>query len=114
MSKKIYSIYPRTKQAAIRGLATEKGGIEFKGRSVINTSNEKLAKEIEERYGQKRGGEAFVVHDEQLSRAKDSGTWDIVKKRGGGVAVKTTHRYFFGGSPSQSYDENYERIFGHK
>ena len=32
----------------------------------------------------------------------------------GGIAVKNTHRYFFGGSQSQQYDENYERIFGHK
>jgi len=114
MPKKMYSIYPRTKRAAVRGLATDKGGLDFNGRSVINTSNEKLAKEIEEKYGQKQGGEVFVTHDEQLSQAKASGTWDIVPQKRGGIAVKRTHRFFFGGSESSSYDENYERIFGHK
>lgn len=114
MAKKIYSIYPRTKRAMVRGLATDKGGFDFKGRSVVNTSNESLAKEIQEKYGQRDGGEVMVVHDEQLSKAKDSGTWDVKTGRNGGVTLKVTHKYFFGGSPSSAYDDNYEKIFGHK
>lgn len=112
MSKKIFSIYPRTKDAQVMGLKTEKGRLDFGGKTVINTSNASLAREIEDKYGAKVGGSAMVVHDEQLSNAKDSGSWDIVKTARGD-AVKNLHNYTFG-AESGTYAENYERIFRSK
>ncbi len=113
MPKKHFSIYPRTKEAMLNGLSLDRGTLDFKGKTIINTSDASLAREVQEKYGDKKGGSTFVVHDEQLSRAKDSGTWDIVRTPRGDDVVKTLHNYKFGAS-SLAYQENYERIFGHK
>lgn len=114
MPKKYYSIYARTKEAVVTGLPLSGGkSLEFNGKSVIQTANASLAKEVQEKYGDKKGGSAFVVHDEQLSRAKASGSWDIVRTPKGDDTVKTLHNYHFG-QGSQAYQDGYERIFGHK
>lgn len=93
MPKKFFSIYPRTKGAMLHGLKTDKGMFDFAGKTVINTSNASLVREIEEKYGGKRGS-VDIVHDEQLSKAQDSGAWDIVKTKKGD-ALKTLHAYQF-------------------
>ena len=90
MAKKVWTIYPRTKAAQTNGIQTEKGLVTFEGRSSFNTTNEKVVKAINEQHR----GEAYTVHDETLSKAMDSGSWDIVKGKKGDY-VKSLHNYTF-------------------
>jgi hypothetical protein len=109
MAKKVFSIHARTKDAMKNGLKTDRGVFDFGGKTVVNTSNASLAKELQDKYGSRQGGDVIVSHDEQLSKALDSGSWDI-KNGSSGVSVKTLHNYTFGAS-NGAYSENYERIF---
>ena len=76
------------------GLDVEKGHIDFRGRTVINTSNESLAREIDEKHGKKGSAAAYVVHDEQLSKARTSESYDIVHGKRGPY-VHAVHNYTF-------------------
>lgn len=115
MPKKFFSIYPRTKEAMTHGLQTSRGLFDFGGKTIINTSNEKLAREMEEKYGQRQGGQVMVVHDEKLSKAKDSGSWDIIKTKRGDV-VKNLHNYTFTANKPKppTLIDNLKKIFNGK
>ena len=90
MAKKYWSIYARSKEAMTQGIQTSKGTLNFGGKTMVNTSDERLVKEI----GEKHKTEAYAVHDEQLSKAKDSGSWDVISDSKG-TRVKNLHNYTF-------------------
>jgi hypothetical protein len=89
MPKKWWSIHARTKEAQQFGIDTEEGHVNFGGKSVFNTSNEKIVKAIEA-----HKDSAFSFYDEQLTKAYDSGSWDV-KENDGGTSVKMLHNYTF-------------------
>src|SRR5258706_3651299 len=91
-SKKVYTIYPRTKDAQQNGIVTSKGKrISFKGKTLLNTQSKELYEEI-----QAQPDQAYAVHDEQFTKAKASESWDITPKH----TLKLTHKFFFGASNS--------------
>lgn len=102
MPKKWWSVHARTKEAQLYGIDTPEGRIDFKGKGMFNTSDERIVRALE---ANKK--DAYTVHDEQLSRAYDSGQWDVLDTKRGPV-VKTTHRYQFG--PSASFSSAWEEF----
>ena len=90
MAKKMYSIYPRTKEAQVDGVSTENGIVNFNGKTVYNTSDEGLVKAVQANHKL----DAYAVHDEQLSKAYDSGSWDIIQDSKG-TRLKNLHNYTF-------------------
>lgn len=96
MPKKWWSIHARTKEAQVHGIDTAEGHINFGNKGVFNTSDEKVVKAIEA-----HKSEAYSFHDEQLTKAYDSQSWDVVETKNG-VALKTLHNYKFGSTPSYS------------
>lgn len=90
MPKKHFSIYARTKEAMLNGLQTERGLFDFRGKSSVNTTNASLVRELEEKYPD----QVYSVHDETLSKARDSGSYDIVKTKDGD-RVHSLHNYTF-------------------
>ena len=90
MAKKFWTIYPRTKEAQVQGLQTDKGVVDFGGKTSLNTSDEGLVKAVNEQHK----SNAYAVHDEQLSKAYDSGSWDVIQDNKG-VRVKNLHNYTF-------------------
>lgn len=90
MAKKYFSIYPRTKEAQVYGIQTQNGAVNFGGKTVFNTSDAGLVEAIKEQHKK----DAYVIHDEQLSKAYDSGNWDVVQSQGT-TSLKTLHNYTF-------------------
>lgn len=90
MAKKHWAIYPRTKEAMTQGIKLAKGSLRFGTQTVINTTDEKLVREIEEQHK----GEAYAVKDEQLARARDSESYDIIQDSKG-ARIKNLHNYTF-------------------
>ena len=89
MSKKWYSVHARTKEAQLYGIDTAEGHIDFKNKSTFNTSDERVVKALAA-----HKTDAYAVHDEQLSKAYDSGSWDL-KETSNGMTVKNLHNYTF-------------------
>ena len=87
---KHYSIYARTKEAMTQGLQTGRGLLDFGGKTMVNTSDRSLVDEINERHK----ADAYTVHDEQLSKARTSEAYDIIKGKHGEF-VRPLHNYTF-------------------
>jgi hypothetical protein len=101
MTKKVYTIYPRTKDAQENGLLTSKGRrVSFKGKTMINTTSKELVEEVEA-----QPLEAYAVHDEQFTKARASGQWDVTPAG----KLKLTHNYFFGSSNSPEAEKFWRR-----
>lgn len=94
MPKKWWSIHARTKDAQLHGIDTAEGHVSFGGKGVFNTSDERVVKAIEA-----HKADAFSFHDEQLTKAYDSQSWDVVETKDG-AKVKTLHNYKFGSTSS--------------
>lgn len=101
MTKKVYTIYPRTREAQENGLVTSKGKrISFKGKTMINTTNKALVEEV-----QAQPLEAYAVHDEQFTKARASESYDITPRG----TLKLTHKYFFGAMDSPEAEKFWRR-----
>jgi hypothetical protein len=89
MPKKWYSVHARTKEAQLYGIDTAEGHVNFNNKSTFNTSDERVVKALE---AHKK--DAYTHHDEQLSKAYDSGSWDVIDDHRG-TRVKNLHNYTF-------------------
>ncbi len=90
MPKKWWTVHARTKAAQMNGVDTAEGHVNFANKGVFNTSDERVVKALEA-----HKSDAYAVYDEQLTKAYESQSWDVIDDHKG-VRVKNLHNYTFG------------------